>query len=453
MKQSSGTSHQVSLEEAMSIAILFQKNGQLNEAEEVYRRLRDVLPDHPAVLHYSGVLAQQQGRSAQAVELLEKSLALEPDQADCYSNLGIIFKAKGKLEKAVAVYQRAIEISPEHVNAHCNLGVILKAQGKLDEAEAAYRTAIRLNPEHIESYHNLGVLLVARNRTREAVTCFCKVTTLSPKHPEARRLLALAHCALGEVDKAVEIFEGWLAEEPDNPVARHMLAACSREDVPTRASDAYVEKIFDDFASSFDTKLAKLSYRAPSLVEAVLADAGAEAAKRLAVLDAGCGTGLCGPLIAPYARHMVGIDLSAQMLARAKERDVYDELVKGELTAYLRDATEAFDLIVSADTLVYFGALEEVLAAAAGALRAGGLLIFTLEEDAEDAEVAESSAAIGYTIETHGRYAHTGAYVERSLRNAGLEFMMVRAELRMESGSPVSGLVVRGTKPAGVSHG
>ena len=70
-----------------------------------------------------------------------------------------------------------------------------------------------------------------------------------------------------------------------------------------------------------------------------------------------------------------------------------------------------------------------------------------------DAEAAESSAPIGYTIETHGRYAHTGAYVERSLRNAGLEFMMVRAELRMESGSPVSGLVVRATKPAGVSHG
>ena len=451
MEQSSGTSYEVSLEQAMSIAILFQQNGHLDEAEAIYRGLRDALPDHPDVLHYSGVLAQQQGRSAQAVALIERSLALEPDQADCYSNLGIIFKAQEKLAEAVAAYRRAIEISPTHVNAHSNLGVILKAQGKRDEAEAAYRTAIRLDPGHADSHHNLGILLLAQKRTREAVVCFCKVTTLSPHHSEARRLLALAHCTLGEVDKAVEIYEHWLTEEPDDPIARHMLAACSHEDVPTRASDSYVEAVFDGFASSFDAKLAQLSYRAPSLVAAVLADAGVETAQRFDVLDAGCGTGLCGPLIAPYARHMVGIDLSAQMLALAKERDVYDELVKSELTAYLRDSTEAFDLIVSADTLVYFGALEEVLAAAARALRASGRLIFTVEEHAEGADAAESGTTTGYTLELHGRYGHTWAYVERTLRHVGLECMMVRADLRMESGSPVSGLVVQATKPVGVS--
>ena len=71
------------------------------------------------------------------------------------------------------------------------------------------------------------------------------------------------------------------------------------------------------------------------------------------MLDAGCGTGLCGPLVAPYARRLTGVDLSAGMLAQAKEKNVYDELFKVELTEYLRDHTEAFDLIVSADTLVY----------------------------------------------------------------------------------------------------
>ena len=69
---------------------------------------------------------------------------------------------------------------------------------------------------------------------------------------------------------------------------------------PARASDAFVEKVFDGFAASFDSKLAKLSYRAPALVGAMLADSGLPAAKELDVLDAGCGTGLCGPLVAPY---------------------------------------------------------------------------------------------------------------------------------------------------------
>ena len=103
--------------------------------------------------------------------------------------------------------------------------------------------------------------------------------TLRPKHPEARRLLALAHCTLGEVDEAVTIFEEWLAEEPDDPIARHMLAACTGRDVPARASDGFVEGTFDSFAASFESKLAKLSYRAPALVAAMLEDSGLEPSK------------------------------------------------------------------------------------------------------------------------------------------------------------------------------
>ena len=204
--------------------------------------------------------------------------------------------------------------------------------------------------------------------------------TLRPKHPEARRLLALAHYTLGEVDKAIDIFDEWLREEPDDPIARHMLAACSGRDVPERASDAFIETTFDSFAASFDAKLASLAYRAPALVAEMLAHAGVDASRSLDVVDAGCGTGLCGPLVAPYARRLVGVDLSEAMLARARERNVYDELAKRELTAYLQDSPGSFDVIVSADTLVYFGALDAVTAAAANALRPGGVLVFTVEE-------------------------------------------------------------------------
>jgi predicted TPR repeat methyltransferase len=449
------TLRQVSLEEAMAMAILYQKNGQLADAEEVYRQILEKAPDDPDVLHYSGVLAHQQGRSDEAVALIERSLDLEPNQADCHSNLGIIFKAQGRLDDAIAAYERAIALNPEHANAHSNLGVLLKAQGRIAEAEAAYRTAIRLNPGHIDAYHNLGVLLAAQKRTQEAVVCYCKVTTLSPKHPEARRLLALAHCTLGETDKAVEIFKQWLEEEPGNPVPRHMLAACSGRDVPPRAPDAFVEKVFDEFAGSFDAKLAMLSYRAPALVAAMLADSGIEADKSLDVLDAGCGTGLCGPLVAPYARRLTGVDLSGGMLAQAREKRIYDELVKDELTAYLRSRRSAFDVIVSADTLVYFGALREVMTAAAGALRPGGLFLFTVEE------ANDPGLSADVCIRHHGRYAHTRVYIERVLADAGLRADIVRAELRMESGAPVAGLAVRAARlggarvaePAGVRHG
>ena len=137
----------------------------------------------------------------------------------------------------------------------------------------------------------------------------------------------------------------------------------------------------------------------------------------------------------------MGVDLSARMLTQAKARNCYDELYKVELTAYLTDSVSTFDVIVSADTLCYFGALEDVAAAAANALHPGGLLIFTVEELVDAADAPE------FCISPHGRYCHTRRYVERVLADVNLETEIVRAELRLEAGDPVAGLVVRATKP------
>jgi len=442
VEQSETPPRELTLDEAVAFAILLQKNEQLAEAHELYRRVLETAPDHARALHYAGVLAHQQGRSDEAIALIEKSLALEPDRADGYSNLGIILQSVGRLEAAIKAYRHAIAVDPCHANAHSNLGVLMRATGRPAEAEAAYRTAIRLEPDHIDAYTNLGILLNGLNRPGEAAACYCKVITLRPKHREARRLLALAHCMLGDVGEAIRIFDDWLNEEPGDPIALHMLAACTGRDVPARASNGFVERTFDGFAASFESKLQKLSYRAPALAAAVLEHSGLAPSKRLDVLDAGCGTGLCGPLVAPYARQLTGVDLSEGMLAHAREKRVYDELTKAELTEYLRGTRDAFDLIVSADTLVYFGDLEGVLAAAAGALRPNGLIVFTLEH------AVGASADPGYRLELHGRYSHARAYVERLLAALGLQPEITHADLRMESGAPVAGLVVRAAKPA-----
>ena len=79
-----------------------------------------------------------------------------------------------------------------------------------------------------------------------------------------------------------------------------------------------------------------------------------------------------------------------------------------------RGHAEAFDAIICADTLVYFGALDEPLNAAQSALRGDGLLIFTLES------LGEGGANEDYRLQFHGRYAHSETYVRRAVRDAGL---------------------------------
>jgi predicted TPR repeat methyltransferase len=193
-------------------------------------------------------------------------------------------------------------------------------------------------------------------------------------------------------------------------------------------------------ADSFDGHLVdNLDYRAPRLVAEALATVLPTPNADLDILDAGCGTGLCGPLLRPYARKLVGVDLSAKMLTKAAGRRTYDDLVKYELTEFFSRESDVYDVIASADTLCYFGDLVPVISAAAKALKTNGLLVFTLEEAGRDAST--------YQLNPHGRYAHARAYAETVLARAELSVRSISSVvLRNEGKQPVAGHLVVAAK-------
>ncbi len=394
----------LSKQDAIRIAIELHRAGELHDAEILYRRILEAAPDDPDALHYLGVLSHQQGRSEEAVTLIRRALDLAPDYADALSNLGNVLREMGRPADAEASYRQAIALRPDHPQALLMLFAVLDCQGADEEAVEHLARAVRVLPDDVRSFRVLGSLL---------------------RHG-------------GRLDEAATLYRRWLAADPENAEARFLLAACVRpEEAPGRSPDGYVECLFDRFAKSFDTKLAHLGYRAPELVADALARATDASGTGLVVLDAGCGTGLCGPHLRPHARRLIGVDLSAGMLEKARERGLYDELAHAELTAFLEQREEPVDWIVSADTLVYFGDLGPVIRAAARALRPGGWLAFTVER------ADELPPSPGYRLNACGRYSHAPAYVNAALRAGGLEPVLAEPIVpRTESGAPVAGLVV-----------
>lgn len=375
------------------------REGRLEQAEALYMACLADNPRDPDALHFAGILRFQAGRQQEGIGDVRASLQVAPGNPHAWNNLGNMLAADDPHE-AIAAYQRAVELAPELVQGWYNLGVLHRRVRNIEESVLAYCKAVELEPAESVVYERFGFLLYA----------------------------------LGRFSEAARVYRLWLTKEPDSPVAHHMLAAMTGENVPERAQDSYITRLFDGFSSSFDDQLRALEYRAPELLAAaVLGELPAGA--RPAVLDAGCGTGLCGPLLRSVAHPLVGVDLSAGMIGKARDRAIYDALHVHELTAFMAAHPGRFDVIVSADTLVYFGALEAAVAAAFACLRAGGLLAFTLER--------RDDAGPDYRMEPHGRYSHRASYVGEVLRQHGFSIIEQRqVVLRKEKLQDVHGLLL-----------
>ena len=424
-------------------AIQAQQRGRLAEAEALYRQMLQRDPRQVDALHFLGVLTAQRGQHEQAADLIRRALELNPQYADAWNNLGNVLTALERPEEAAEAYRRTVELAPGHVGAYGNLGVALTQLGRLEEAIAACRQAIALAPDIAESYFNLGTALLAQGDHEGTIAAYQETVRRQPNHTRAYKALSLLFYKLDRREDATELFQSWLEQNPDDTAARHLLAASSGCDVPGRAADDYVQTMFDEMADDFDRHLHHLGYRAPELLaEAVATTLGAPAGT-LDVLDAGCGTGLCGPLLRPYARRLIGVDLSPGMVDKARARGGYDELVVAELTAFLAERLASYDLIVSADTLVYFGDLAPLFTAAAAALRPNGWLAFTVEE------IPDAETSTGFNLALSGRYRHSVAYLRQTLAEAGLTLATLdQVSPRLERDQPVAGLLVVAYKPA-----
>ena len=417
-------------------AFVLHAAGALTEAEIAYRRILAADPRHTEARHYLGVLLHQRGQTPEGIALILGALERDAGSASRHNDLGNILVQSGELDDAAAAFRRALDLNGKDANVWNNFASVLHRQEKFADAESAYRAALDCDANFVPALSNLATLLSDAGREEESSLFACLAFIQSPLVGKQPRMLGIAHYRLVRISDAAECYRAWLRAEPDNAIARHYLAACTGEDVPARAPDGFVSTHFDDMAEGFDAKLVgKLCYRGPEIVAGLLRGQLA-ADGTLDVLDGGCGTGLCAAVLVPYARHLTGVDLSSGMLAKADARHLYDELVAAELTAYLRQRSKAFDLIVMADTVIYFGDLTALFAAVGEALRPGGAFAFTVETVSEAPPLPA-----GYRLNPSGRYGHSHPYVAQALAAAG--FALRRSDnvvLRSEFGKPTHGL-------------
>ena len=453
-----------------------------NDALACFDLALSVNPDSVEVLSNRATALLEMNRLDEALVGFDAVLAIEPKHAISWNNRANTLVGLRRFEDAVASYDRALTILPDFPEARDNrkyaLGMVYFESGKFEQAQYIFDEAVRLNPLLLDGMCIRGIALMRLRRHQEALDCFDRALSIKPGFVEALSNRATALLELNRFDEALAGFDAvlaidsahansWnnrgnaltsvkrfeeaidsydraLAIQPDFPEARdnrtNALFVLRRL---SRCPPAYMRTLFDDYSHYYDAAMVEgLGYRGHlhlrSLAERVL--------PRLTppwrILDLGSGTGLVGDAFKDLARggRLDGIDLSPRMIQAARQRDIYDDLILGDLEAVLTEPGRSYDLILAADTMVYFGDLAPTFAGIVERLEPGGFYLFAVE----------SMAGEGWEQMPVNRFRHSETYLRAEAARAGLEFVdLMQCLLRREKSEPVAGFAVALQKPAG----
>lgn len=444
--------------------------GQYRDALQHYEKALEAFPEDKALLNNLAYVLSYLGDRDKALDIYQRARALAPDDPTLLKNMGILYRAVGRHEEAAECLAASVKLDPQNIDTHFNLAMELRRLDREAEADhhfqscvAIYRTnvlrlshdpvtmttvgkgllrlnnvtdalhvlegAAKLNPNNAQTLAALAEAKELLQQKEVAFALYQKSLSIDPSNVFARQRVASLYAAMDKNEQAAREYRRILQYTPDNEEARYHLSALTQKNVPAVSPREYIKDLFDDYADRFDEHLLKaLQYRGPQLIADTMARLAPADAGKWTVADLGCGTGLCGPLFRDRASHLIGVDLSPRMVHKARQRNVYDDLVVGDVVDFLHGYADTFDCIIAADVLVYIGDLAPIMTAAMAAAKAGGWFAFTTETAPEGE----------FHLASTGRYTHNPAYIRSQAEKSGFNVAHQEAiVLRYQGNKPV----------------
>ena len=451
--------------------------GRYGAAGPLLAAARQLSGQTPELNLLAAHLAEGQGQIAQARSEYDAAIETAPDLADLRKQRSSFCHRLGDFEGAARDAAEAVILQPTDPDAKALLGSALLSLGRAPEARACLAEASAADPANPAIREALAIATEADGdpdaafailrsglssaggalNLRNAAILFCI------RHQDFATGIALAEdgrvagtvdaclfglkghaqTSLGQHEAAADSYAEALKLGPDDPYVRHLVAASGLLPGARRAPPDYLRAVFDGYAPRFDEHLIGLGYQIPGAIRRVALEYLDGTGACGPVLDLGCGTGLVGVAIADLPiGPMTGIDVSSRMLAEAEAKGLYASLHEADAIDWLAEDTGRWGLIVAADMVCYFGALEPLLRGIKLRLAPDGWFVFSVE----------ASDGVDWALLRQGRYAHSKAYLADSLRSAGLAVRSIHKQvIRFEAGAPVKGFLVV-AQPAPAIH-
>ncbi|MBF0587593.1 MAG: tetratricopeptide repeat protein [Magnetococcales bacterium] len=215
----------LTLEQAMQLAIGHHQAGRLAEAEQLYRQILVVDSQQFHVQNNLSMVLQSRGALAEALQCAQNADALQPHQPELLRRLGVLFQGVGNHAAGVAALRRAVALQPDDGGALNDLASLLRMVGELQEAIELYHQALCLMPESAAIHYNLGKCHLDVGDFQAAEACYRRAMALQPDLAVAYDDLGLVLAAQGDRQGALESHQQAIALQPDLAVAHNNLGA------------------------------------------------------------------------------------------------------------------------------------------------------------------------------------------------------------------------------------
>ena len=452
----------LSLSEQFSQATLAYQSGDLLHAQQLYQTLLSKAPDHAeshynlaaiyarqdvwlaAIEHYKQALKQyptaspilynlsaalvREQQFGAAITYLQTLLQQDPEHAAGHYLLAVIFMGSHELEKAEEHFLKAKKELSMDPDLHYNLGVVSLHRQDWAQAKAYFLHAVTLNPTYLDALFNLAKIAEHEHETEQIRDYLEKCIQISADYFDAYYELVQWHKAKKDYAQALHYINIALKLRPHHPTLAFTHDVLSHKTGLNKAPIDYVKALFDGYAASYEEHLTKkLQYHLPQWIYEKTQSYLKPVDYRL--LDLGCGTGLNGVYWRRRVNHLVGVDISAEMLAQARQKKIYDAIYENDIVDFLQKPG-SYDLIIAADVWEYFGELSDVFAHIHARLTVEGLFVFS----------TEMGLHFPFLLNMNGRFTHHHDYIKDLLQQQ--YFTLLECDvitLRQQEGEEVQG--------------
>lgn len=373
----------------------------------------------------------------------QKAYELAPQWPVASIHLAEVLASQYETEKAVAMAEQAVQQALTQSSIDIELltkaAAVAHRANQHTRAMQWLREAEQVDPGDASVRYKIGLMLAHTGQDKEAIDIFTELLCQRPSNQALLIARMRAYLNLNQAEKARGDGDVLITLEPDNETYQFYLDIAHGR-TPATQPASVVTGLFDGYAVGFDQHVVgQLHYKLPRDVAAMINQWHPD--RQGDVLDLGCGTGLLGLCLGPIKGVLVGVDLSAQMIAEANLHRVYDSFHQVNVLDALQATPESLYHVISAlDVFIYVGSLDTVIPDAYRILVDGGRFVFSCEAGLDQGP--------DYVLQKSYRYSHQRAYVRRLLGEAGFgEIDVVERILRLEAGEPVHGFLVAARKP------